>query len=377
MATLVATIVALRDGRVLLVEQNEMLALPGGKVEPGETPRAAARRELREETAIEVDEQELVDLGERIAAGRWTLVPFALGAAPLRPRGGGRWLAIDGLARARLAPGVARSVHGARRLRGDAEQLPAALLTWWRDHRGELPWRGTRDPYAILVCEVMSHQTQIRRVREYWERWMARWPTVESLAAAALADVLREWQGLGYPRRARDLHATACRVAREGWPERLTDLPGVGRYTADALRCFAFEEPVIPLDANVSRVLARRFPGGVERQPDAWSAGGALMDLGRLHCRARPRCEPCPLREGCLVRLETGDWDPVVPSRRQPPYRGSLRARRGELLRLALAGVRPRREDDAEAAASLIADGLLDEDGGALVPPRSIVGAGR
>jgi A/G-specific adenine glycosylase len=378
MATLVATVVALRDGRVLLVEQDGALALPGGKVEEGETPLAAARRELAEETAIELAEEDLTDLGERIEAGHWTLVPFATtratrAAGPLRAS----WVRVDHLVRERLAPGVPRSVHAACRALGEAGELPPALPEWWLEHRGALPWRATRDPYAILVCEVMSHQTQIQRVASYWERWLARWPTVEACAAAPLADVLREWQGLGYPRRARDLHAAAAVIARDGWPERLSDLPGVGPYTADALRCFAFGEPVIPLDANVRRVLARRFPGGLAAQPDAWSAGGALMDLGRIHCRARRRCEGCPLSEGCLVRLEGSGWDPAAPAPRQAPYRGSLRARRGELLRLALAGERPPRDRDAQAAASLLADGLLAEDGGALVPPRSTVGTRR
>jgi A/G-specific adenine glycosylase len=376
----VATVVVLRAGRVLLVEQDGMLALPGGKVEPGETPRSAACRELREETAILLAEEELVDLGVRIAAGRWTLAPFATAAAvPPRARGElrTRWVAVERLGGERVAAGVARSLHAARRRFGTAERLPPALLSWWHERRDELPWRATRDPYAILVCEVMSHQTQIQRVRERWERWLERWPTVEALAAAALADVLREWQGLGYPRRARDLHAAARLIASDGWPDELTELPGVGPYTADALRCFAFEEPVIPLDANVRRVLARRFPGGLEPQPDAWSVGGALMDLGRIHCRARPRCAPCPLHEGCLVGLDDAEWDPATAARRQSPYRGSLRARRGELLALALAGERPRSERDAEAAASLIDDGLLDEDGGELVPPRSTVASGR
>src|ERR1019366_4617879 len=96
------------------------------------------------------------------------------------------------------------------------QQVPEPLFAWFESRRGELPWRRTRDPYAVLVCEVMSQQTQIERVRIYWEEWIARWPTVAALARAPLAEVLRAWQGLGYPRRARDLHGARARVARGG-----------------------------------------------------------------------------------------------------------------------------------------------------------------
>jgi len=112
---------------------------------------------------------------------------------------------------------VARSVHRALALCGATRPVPERLFAWWHAQDGELPWRRTRDPYAILVCEVMSQQTQIERVRVYWERWIARWPTAAALAAAPLAEVLRAWQGLGYPRRARDLHRSARIVVRTGW----------------------------------------------------------------------------------------------------------------------------------------------------------------
>src|SRR5579871_3690971 len=125
---------------------------------------------------------------------------------------------------------------------------------------------------------------------------MARWPTVEALAAASLADVLREWQGLGYPRRARDLHRAAQTVVLTGWPEDLTELPGVGPYISAAIRCFALEEPVLPLDTNVKRVLARRFPGGVDTGADPWRAGQGLMEFGQRICTARPQCGVCPVR---------------------------------------------------------------------------------
>ena len=120
-----------------------------------------------------------------------------------------------------------------------------------------MPWRRTTDPYAILVSEVMLQQTQVARVIPRYEEWLERWPTVETLAAASAADVIRAWQGLGYNRRALALHRAARHVAADGWPDDLTELPGVGPYTAAAIRNFAFGEPVLPVDVNVARVLRR------------------------------------------------------------------------------------------------------------------------
>lgn len=371
-----ATVVALRGRHVLAVRQprSGYLALPGGKLEPGERARDAAARELREETGIELGAERLIDLDTRIVAPGVTLIPFAAVAPPpARSRGelARSWIALTALAGRELAPGFARSVHAALRARGRGEPLPESLFGWWRGQRAGLPWRATRDPYGVLVCEVMSQQTQIERVAERWPRWIERWPTVTALAAATLAEVLREWQGLGYPRRARDLHAAARRIATDGWPAPalLEQLPGVGRYTAAAIRCFALEQPVLPGDANVRRVLARRFPAGLADRGRSWELGGALMDLGRAHCRARPRCAGCPLRPGCMVAIADGGWDPVAPPRRQAAYGGSLRQRRGALLRAALAGERPAAAADPQAAASLAADGLVSIERGLLLAP--------
>src|SRR5438093_186029 len=113
--------------------------------------------------------------------------------------------------------------------------LEASLLQWYAANGRDLPWRRTRDPYAILVSEVMLQQTQVERVIPRWHAWLERWPSVHDLAAASPADVIRAWQGLGYNRRALNLHRAARVVAEQGWPEDLTELPGVGRYTADAV----------------------------------------------------------------------------------------------------------------------------------------------
>src|ERR671924_336102 len=135
--------------------------------------------------------------------------------------------------------------------------LDAALLEWFGAHGRELPWRRTRDPYAVLVSEVMLQQTQVERVVPRYLAWLERWPTVEALAAASPAEVIRCWQGLGYNRRAVNLHRAARVVAERGWPHDLTKLPGVGRYTADAIRRFARNEPVLPTETNVVRVIER------------------------------------------------------------------------------------------------------------------------
>ena len=149
-----------------------------------------------------------------------------------------------------------------------------ALLAWSATHGRDLPWRRTRDPYAILVSEVMLQQTQVARVLPRYLAWLERWPTVEALADTSSADVIRAWQGLGYNRRALSLHRAAQRVAADGWPDDLTELPGVGRYTADAIARFAHDRPVLPVDTNVRRVLERTQ---AEFGPEA---ANALMDLG-------------------------------------------------------------------------------------------------
>jgi A/G-specific adenine glycosylase len=220
------------------------------------------------------------------------------------------------------------------------------LLAWFDEHGRDLPWRRTRDPYAILVSEVMLQQTQASRVVPRYVAWLERWPTIEALAGAPTHHVLREWQGLGYNRRALNLQHAAREVAANGWPEDLTALPGVGRYTADAVDCFAFGRPVLPLDVNVRRVLERTGSSFDH------TCAQALMDLGATICIARvPRCGECPLADACPSRGQR--FEPV---RKQSRFEGSFRQRRGAALRALLDGVDP---DDDAAVAALARDGLL------------------
>lgn len=232
------------------------------------------------------------------------------------------------------------------------------LLAWFDQNKRDLPWRRMRNPYAVLVSEVMLQQTQVSRVVPRFETWIERWPTVDALAAAGADEVIRAWQGLGYNRRAVNLHRAARIIANQGWPHDLTELPGVGRYTADAIRRFALGEEVLPVDTNVVRILERT---GGEFTPQA---AEALMDLGREVCLARvPRCNVCPLANGCPSRGRR-----YKPLRKQSRFEGSFRQRRAETLRLVAAGKTTRL--DAEAVASLARDGLVDAAGGSVRLPQ-------
>lgn len=227
--------------------------------------------------------------------------------------------------------------------------MERALLVWYGRSRRDLPWRRTRDPYAILVSEVMLQQTQVDRVVPRYSAWLERWPTAASLAAAPAADVIRAWQGLGYNRRALSLHRAAQAVARSGWPDDLTTLPGVGPYTAAALRNFAFGETVLPRDVNVDRVERRTgtsFTG---------TAAQALMDLGATICLARvPRCDACPLADTCPSRGTRDD-----PARKQSRFEGSFRQRRAITLRRVAEATTRRTDLDGEAVDALERDGLV------------------
>ena len=237
------------------------------------------------------------------------------------------------------------------------------VLAWFAEAGRDLPWRATRDPYRVLVAEVLAQQTQAARAAAAWPRFLERFPDVHALAAAAPAEVLRAWQGLGYNRRALALRQTAQAVVeRGGWPgtvEELAELPGVGPYTARAVACFALEQPVAPVDTNVARVLVRSLvgtdpaqltpaarqrladqalPGPAEEPPrpgasgTAWAWSSALMDVGALHCRPRPRCGGCPLELTCRWRA-LGPAAPPPRPRAQAPFATSDRRWRGAVVR--------------------------------------------
>ena len=227
-----------------------------------------------------------------------------------------------------------------------SDEISARLLAWWDSGHTELPWRRTRDPYAVWVAEVMLQQTQIATVIPYYERWMARFPTVEELAAAPLDDVLKLWEGLGYYSRARHLHAAAQIVAGEhaGRLPRTTSalmkLPGIGRYTAGAIASIAYDVAAPALDGNVIRVLSRLYDIDedvtqsstrnlcwrlAEELLPATRPGDfnqALMELGQQVCAPQnPRCLICPLNELCLARQRGVQLErPVRPPRRRTPH---------------------------------------------------------
>ncbi len=244
------------------------------------------------------------------------------------------------------------------------------VLAWYAVHGRDLPWRRTRDPYRILVSEVMLQQTQVDRVIERWTTWVERWPTASALAEASRADVIAAWQGLGYNRRAVRLHEAAEHLARDGVP---TDqagwraLPGVGPYTAAAVCAICFDEDVIPVDVNVQRILQRALGVGTIEPPAgrAHDLTQGLFDLGARVCLARiPRCDDCPLAGRCPSRGQRFE-----PARRQSRFEGSRRQARGQLLDRLRAGDVKTGEYDDEIAGALIADGLAELQHGRLTLP--------
>ena len=206
-------------------------------------------------------------------------------------------------------------------------EFASVLLEWYRENGRDLPWRQTHDPYAIWLSEIILQQTQVKQGWDYWTRFMHRWPTVEALAAATEDEVLREWQGLGYYSRARNLHFAAKQIVSLGhFPDTLEDikkLKGVGDYTAAAIASFAFGIPAAVVDGNVYRVLARHFgidipinttegkklfatmaqellPNTQHPSPITSTYNQAIMDFGAIQCTpASPNCMYCPLIESC------------------------------------------------------------------------------
>ncbi|MEA2525301.1 MAG: A/G-specific adenine glycosylase [Thermomicrobiales bacterium] len=263
-------------------------------------------------------------------------------------------------------------------------KVRSALLSWFAANRRDLPWRHSRDPYRILVSEVMLQQTQVDRVLPYYEAFLHRFPDVQALAAAPTAEVIKAWAGLGYNRRAVNLQRTAQYVAEHLGGEfpsdvgALRQLPGIGPYTAGAIACFAFEQDVAFVDTNIRRVLHRVFvgvdvptPSASEREivaiagsavpaGDGWTWNQALMEFGALQCTARkPACVICPLQSTCrafpVVLSALGELPRGVRLKREAPFTGSNRFYRGRVLAalrdeiadgIALTELGPRVRDD-------------------------------
>lgn len=263
-----------------------------------------------------------------------------------------------------------------------ADVEPGDVLAWGMPRLRDLPWRRERDPWRILVAEVMLQQTQVDRVIPKWEAFLADFPTPSVCATASLGDVLRRWQSLGYPRRARNLHATAAIVV-ERHAGRLPDdldallaLPGIGPYTARAVLAFAFERDVAVVDTNIARILARvagerltpkRAQALADRlvPPSAgWMWNQAIMDLGATVCRPTPTCAECPIVPACVWHREEHPIpDPAVGSAgvstTQPRFEGSDRQARGKVLNALTGGPRPAVDFDERIVAGLVADGLV------------------
>lgn len=237
---------------------------------------------------------------------------------------------------------------------GSVAAVRKVLLDWYGGRERLYPWRRRSTPYRVLVSEVMLQQTQASRVEPLFRAFMRRFPSVRSLAAASRAEVIRAWAGLGYNRRAVNLHEAARMVMGDfggripADPETLRRLPGVGPYTAAAVASIAFGAPVAAVDVNVERIVSRvhlgREPheagrGEVRRlagewvdrdRPGEWNQ--ALMDLGREHCRPMPRCDGCPLAPACAFRLAGRTPAPVPP--KQSRFEGSFRQVRGAVVAL-------------------------------------------
>jgi A/G-specific adenine glycosylase len=287
-----------------------------------------------------------------------------------------------------------------------------AVLAWYRPDRRGLAFRRTSDPYAVLVAETMAQQTQAARAAAYWERFVATFLTVDALAAASPAEVLRAWQGLGYDRRALALwRAARMIVAEHGGRvpdsiDALEALPGVGPYTARAVAAIAFGRPVAPVDVNVRRVIGRLVAGGPDAlsrpdlqaiadavvpadRPGEWTH--AVMDLGALMCRPRaPRCEDCPVRAWCRYAADHArDRGLAATSARAPrsvpaiPFPATTRWLRGRILdrlRATPDGAwslldEPIGEHDvsrvAAAARAMAADGVVELDESVTGAPRA------
>ena len=293
--------------------------------------------------------------------------------------------------------------HGAKPERyllvSDHGGLHESIFAWITPRLRQLPWRDTRDPWHVLVSEVMLQQTGVNRVLPKWSMFIDQFPTVYECSQAPLGDVLRLWQGLGYPRRAKNLQGAAQVIVEQhngvmpNTLDGLLALPGIGPYTARAVLAFAFEEDAAVVDTNIARVLAR-FHGQTLKareaqkladdwvpQGEAWLWNQALMDLGATICRPQPLCDECPLHEECAWSGE--GVDPSVGSAgvsvAQAKFEGSDRQARGRLMKalgefpvllVAIAEVMDRPIDIAQRLVNnLLDEGLVVRDGDELRLP--------
>jgi A/G-specific adenine glycosylase len=248
--------------------------------------------------------------------------------------------------------------------------MTASLARWYRENgRHSLPWRASRDRWVVLVSEVMLHQTQVPRVASAFDAFIAQFPTPAATAAAGPAAVITAWGRLGYPRRARWLWEAAVRVAADGWPDDLSELPGVGRYTAAAVAAQVDDDDRVGIEVNIRRVC-ERVRGERLTDPEAEAcvrelAPGlrprdrllAMMDLGATVCTARtPACAGCPVVANCATR---GTHDRET-KHRQGRFEGSFRQRRGIVMAQLRAGSVAASEVDGEVLASLLDHGLAE-----------------
>lgn len=282
------------------------------------------------------------------------------------------------------------------------DRIAVALLEWGSSALRDLPWRRTRNPWHVLVSEVMLQQTSVARVLPKFEAFIEEFPTPHALAEAALGDALRLWSGLGYPRRCRNLQEAARVIVRDfngEFPdtlEELQSLPGVGAYTSRAILAFAFEQDVAVVDTNVSRVLSRldgRALKSRELQEMAnqfvphglgWEWNQVMMDFGARHCTLRsPKCEECPLKKLCAWRGEGVDPAPLSSgaSKPQARFEGSDRQARGRALRavgegagevsqlVAAMGLQDDKQRARKLIDALVEEGLLVRSGRRLTLP--------
>jgi A/G-specific adenine glycosylase len=256
----------------------------------------------------------------------------------------------------------------------------AELAPWYREHgRHALPWRASRDRWTVLVSEVMLHQTQASRVATVFDAFTAEFPTPAATAAAGPAAVITAWGRLGYPRRARRLWESSLHIVQHGWPADLSELPGVGRYTAAAVAAQVDDDDRVGIEVNIRRVCERvrgTRLSDAEAEACVRDIGRelaprdrllAMMDLGATVCTARtPSCDRCPLVSLCATR----GTHPEETKHRQARYVGSFRQRRGIVMAQLRAGPVAATELDGEVLASLLDDGLAEVTRGRAHLPR-------